>query len=199
MSHQNLAKKWLWVFRHFYQWPFSLWRFERVCLRRKKRPSLVRLSKDWVHLIIQLWNMTVELQRDAAESPIFQLISQKNNFQSMKMSLLETMSAWFLNPSSERRFFVKLLDNRSHFLFQGLYYGASICLVSFASAMAVVTLNIHYRGLRGGSVPPWIRTIALGYLAKYVHNVYVFGTHDHHELCFHYFYEWQHHYHHQCH
>ena len=110
----------------------------------------------------------------------------------MKMSLLETMSAWFLNPSSERRFFVKLLDNRSHFLFQGLYYGASICLVSFASAMAVVTLNIHYRGLRGGSVPPWIRTIALGYLAKYVHNVYVFGTHDHHELCFHYFYEWQH-------
>jgi len=73
-----------------------------------------------------------------------------------------------LNPSSEHRFFVKLLDNRSHFLFQGLYYGASICLVSFASAMAVVTLNIHYRGLRGGSVPPWIRTIALGYLAKIV-------------------------------
>lgn len=49
----------------------------------------------------------------------------------------------------------------------GLYYGVSICLVSFASAMAVVTLNIHYRGLRGYGVPPLIRTIVLGYLAKY--------------------------------
>ena len=48
----------------------------------------------------------------------------------------------------------------------GLYYGVSICLVSFASAMAVVTLNIHYRGLRGCSVPPLIRTVVLGYCAK---------------------------------
>eukprot|EP00093_Oithona_nana_P008990 08990.XXX_167161_164685_1 [CDS] Oithona nana genome sequencing. len=49
-----------------------------------------------------------------------------------------------------------------------LYYGVSICLVSFASAMAVVTLNIHHRGLRGCRVPPLIRTIVLGYLAKVV-------------------------------
>ena len=126
MSHQNLAKKWLWVFRHFYQWPFSLWRFERVCLRRKKRPSLVRLSKDWVHLIIQLWNMAVELQRDAAESPIFQLISQKNNFQSMKMSLLETMSAWFFEPFFWAQIFRQityLLDNRSHFHYRFVLRG----------------------------------------------------------------------------
>ena len=33
--------------------------------------------------------------------------------------------------------------------------------------MAVVTLNIHHRGLRGCRVPPLIRTIVLGYLAKY--------------------------------
>ena len=62
-------------------------------------------------------------------------------------------------------------------LLSGLYYGVSICLVSFASAMAVVTLNIHHRGLRGSRVPPWVRKIILGYLAKYVqksHNtIYV--------------------------
>ena len=50
-----------------------------------------------------------------------------------------------------------------------MYYGVSICLVSFASAMAVVTLNIHYRGLRGSKVPPLTRLIVLGYLAKYVY------------------------------
>ena len=33
-----------------------------------------------------------------------------------------------------------------------LYYGVSICLVTFASAMAVVTLNIHHMGLRGREV-----------------------------------------------
>ena len=49
-----------------------------------------------------------------------------------------------------------------------MYYGVSICLVSFASAMAVVTLNIHYRGLRGSKVPPLTRLIVLGYLARYV-------------------------------
>ena len=36
--------------------------------------------------------------------------------------------------------------------FAALYYGVSICLVTFASAMAVVTLNIHHMGLRGKDV-----------------------------------------------
>ena len=36
--------------------------------------------------------------------------------------------------------------------FSALYYGVSICLVTFASAMAVVTLNIHHMGLRGKDV-----------------------------------------------
>ena len=49
-----------------------------------------------------------------------------------------------------------------------LYYGVSICLVSFASAMAVVTLNIHYRGLRGAEVPLNVKTIFLGFLARIV-------------------------------
>jgi nicotinic acetylcholine receptor len=50
----------------------------------------------------------------------------------------------------------------------GLYYGVSICLVSFASAMAVVTLNIHYRGLRGAEVPTKVKTIFLRFLARIV-------------------------------
>jgi len=44
----------------------------------------------------------------------------------------------------------------------------SICLVSFASAMAVVTLNIHYRGLRGAEVPTQVKTIFLRFLARIV-------------------------------
>ena len=40
-----------------------------------------------------------------------------------------------------------------------LYYGVSICLVTFASAMAVVTLNIHHMGLRGKDVSSIILSI----------------------------------------
>lgn len=54
----------------------------------------------------------------------------------------------------------------SCYVFAGLYYGVSICLVSFASAMAVVTLNIHHRGVRGNAVPDIIKQIVLGFLAK---------------------------------
>lgn len=50
----------------------------------------------------------------------------------------------------------------------GLYYGVSICLVSFASAMAVVTLNIHHRGVRGNEVPAVIKSVVLGFLSKFV-------------------------------
>ena len=49
-----------------------------------------------------------------------------------------------------------------------MYYGVSICLVSFASAMAVVTLNVHFRGLRGSEVPKGVKKLFLGILAKAV-------------------------------
>jgi len=48
-----------------------------------------------------------------------------------------------------------------HVSLLGLYYGVSICLVSFASAMAVVTLNIHHRGVRGMEVPDIIKQVLL--------------------------------------
>ena len=44
-------------------------------------------------------------------------------------------------------------------LLSGLYYGVSICLVSFASAMAVLTLNIHHRGVRGMEVPDIVKQV----------------------------------------
>ena len=47
-----------------------------------------------------------------------------------------------------------------------LYYGVSICLVSFASALAVVTLNIHHRGYRGDEVPKTVKSVILGYMAR---------------------------------
>ena len=50
----------------------------------------------------------------------------------------------------------------------GLYYGVSICLVSFASALSVVTLNLHHRGLRGTEVPYILRRIILDGLGRLV-------------------------------
>lgn len=44
----------------------------------------------------------------------------------------------------------------------------SICLVSFASGLSVVTLNLHHRGLRGTEVPYVMRRIILGGLAPLV-------------------------------
>ena len=49
-----------------------------------------------------------------------------------------------------------------------MYYGVSICLVSFASAMAVVTLNVHFRGLRGAEVPSTVKKVFLSGLARVV-------------------------------
>jgi len=49
-----------------------------------------------------------------------------------------------------------------------LYYGVSICLVTFASAMAVVTLNIHHMGLRGKEVPNRLKKVVLGWLSHVV-------------------------------
>lgn len=48
----------------------------------------------------------------------------------------------------------------------GLYYGVTISLVSFATGLSVVTLNIHHRGMRGRAVPPLVKRIVFGILAK---------------------------------
>jgi len=48
----------------------------------------------------------------------------------------------------------------------GLYYGITIAIVSFATAMTVLTLNIHHGGNSGREVPSVIRTVCLDYLAK---------------------------------
>ncbi|XP_015112532.1 neuronal acetylcholine receptor subunit alpha-7 [Diachasma alloeum] len=47
-----------------------------------------------------------------------------------------------------------------------LYYGVSICLVSFASGLAVVTLNLHHRGVRGTGVPAFLKSLVLRKLGK---------------------------------
>lgn len=49
-----------------------------------------------------------------------------------------------------------------------MYYGVSICLVSFASGLSVVTLNVYHRGVRGTKVPPIIKSLILGKLARVV-------------------------------
>ncbi|XP_069175739.1 neuronal acetylcholine receptor subunit alpha-10 [Procambarus clarkii] len=48
----------------------------------------------------------------------------------------------------------------------GLYYGVTISLVSFATGLSVVTLNIHHRGMRGREVPPFVKKVVFSYMAK---------------------------------
>ncbi|XP_072162548.1 neuronal acetylcholine receptor subunit alpha-9 isoform X2 [Bemisia tabaci] len=48
----------------------------------------------------------------------------------------------------------------------GMYYGVSICLVTLASGLSVVTLNIYHRGVRGTKVPGIIKATMLGKLAR---------------------------------
>ena len=52
------------------------------------------------------------------------------------------------------------------YLVVGLYYGITIGIVSFATAMTVLTLNIHHKGVRGREVPEIIKKICFGFLAK---------------------------------
>lgn len=48
----------------------------------------------------------------------------------------------------------------------GLYYGVTISLVSFATGLSVVTLNIHHRGMRGREVPALVKRVVFCYLAR---------------------------------
>ncbi|KAK3876955.1 hypothetical protein Pcinc_018292, partial [Petrolisthes cinctipes] len=48
----------------------------------------------------------------------------------------------------------------------GLYYGVTISLVSFATGLSVVTLNIHHRGMRGREVPGLVKRLVFSYLAR---------------------------------
>jgi hypothetical protein len=47
---------------------------------------------------------------------------------------------------------------------QGLYYGFTIFIVSLATAMTVLTLNIHHQGRSGRPVPRLLRTVCLEWL-----------------------------------
>jgi len=50
--------------------------------------------------------------------------------------------------------------------FTGLYYGITIAIVSLATAMTVLTLNIHHKGLEGRKVPNVLKVVCLKYCAK---------------------------------
>lgn len=53
-------------------------------------------------------------------------------------------------------------------MFPGLYYGVTISLVSFATGLSVVTLNIHHRGMRGTELPRPVRNFIFNILARLV-------------------------------
>lgn len=48
----------------------------------------------------------------------------------------------------------------------GIYYGVTIGLVSFSTAMAVITLNINNRGTRGKRVPKLVKIFFFKYIAR---------------------------------
>uniref|UniRef100_W6NE20 Neurotransmitter-gated ion-channel transmembrane region domain containing protein n=1 Tax=Haemonchus contortus TaxID=6289 RepID=W6NE20_HAECO len=49
---------------------------------------------------------------------------------------------------------------------EGLYYGVTIFLVALATAMTVLTLNVHHQGVHGGEVPRFLQQIAFKFLAR---------------------------------
>ena len=55
-----------------------------------------------------------------------------------------------------------------HLPLLGIYYAVTIGIVSFSTAMAVVTLHINNKGSRGKKVPRLLKKIFLDYLAKIV-------------------------------
>ncbi|CAD5217217.1 unnamed protein product [Bursaphelenchus okinawaensis] len=48
----------------------------------------------------------------------------------------------------------------------GIYYGATIFIVSLATAMTVLTLNIHHHGTTGCAVPAVVQKIVMGFMAR---------------------------------
>jgi hypothetical protein len=48
----------------------------------------------------------------------------------------------------------------------GIYYGVTITIVSFSTAMAVITLNVNNKGYNGKRVPKLVRIIYFEYLVK---------------------------------
>jgi len=48
----------------------------------------------------------------------------------------------------------------------GLYYGITIAIVSFATAMTSFTLNIHHKGSTGYPVPHFVKFICFKLLAR---------------------------------
>ena len=48
----------------------------------------------------------------------------------------------------------------------GLYYGFTIFIVSLATALTVMTLNIHHHGSSGRPVPPLVRLVCFRWLRR---------------------------------
>ena len=48
----------------------------------------------------------------------------------------------------------------------GVYYGITIAIVSLATAMTVMTLNIHHKGLSDREVPSLVKKVCFRFLAK---------------------------------
>ncbi|XP_070540916.1 neuronal acetylcholine receptor subunit alpha-10-like [Ptychodera flava] len=50
----------------------------------------------------------------------------------------------------------------------GQYYAAVMFLVSLSIMMSVIVLNLHHRGPESRPVPPWLRRLVLGKVARFV-------------------------------
>ena len=116
--------------------------------------------------ILQILQNIATFRRWIVPSPSNNLIQKKHHFcfaiscivktKMQMLSLNENHKDWsLLNfPLSHPTYHSTCLSH-----IPALYYGVSICLVTFASAMAVVTLNIHHMGLRGKDVSSIILSI----------------------------------------
>ncbi|XP_064098101.1 neuronal acetylcholine receptor subunit alpha-9-I-like [Macrobrachium nipponense] len=78
-------------------------------------------------------------------------------------------TTWNLNISNSKGNNVESLNiNRSLPGEPRMSLRVTICLVSFASGLSVLTLNIHHRGIRGLEVPTVVKKVVLGGMARLV-------------------------------
>lgn len=75
------------------------------------------------------------------------------------------------------------MSNSKDIINSGLYYGVTISLVSLATGLSVVTLNLHHRGIRGRRLPKIMKFIVFEILGKLLlmrinHTNYGLGIND---------------------
>lgn len=93
--------------------------------------------------------------------PFFSLDAEKNDFSFLTKVL---PNPWPLHAYYQIVFLKN--PSGSSLCSAGIYYAATMVMVSLSLAMSVVVLNLHHRGPETHQVPPWLRKIVQGKVGR---------------------------------